>query len=154
MCTKINIFLIVTIAFFFLSCEKEDNQVNPIPDIRVNISINILTTPELQSALQPKYIGSANGQKVGYKGHGIYVTKINSNEFRAFDASCTLLSNDSNHSEIEEHLIQENNKLIVYCPKCKSKFNLLDGNVQSGPAKEGLSEYRTAYSGNNLRIYN
>lgn len=153
--TKISIFFIAISAIVFFSCEKNDGQITAIPNIRVNFSVNILNTPELQTPLQPKYFGDANGEKMGYKGHGVYIVKINSNEFRAFDASCTFQNNMEAHSEIEEHLVQKvQNPMLVSCPKCKSTFNLLDGNRQTGIAQQALKEYKVAVSANTLRIYN
>lgn len=153
--TKIGIFLIVATAIVFFSCEKDNRQVSSIPNIRVNFSVNTLSIPELQTPLTPKYIQIANGQKVGYKGHGVYVVKINGNEFRAFDASCTYSGSEENHSEIREHLLQKNtNPMLVYCTKCHSVFNLFDGNVQEGKAKEALKEYKTTVSGNTVSVHN
>lgn len=153
--TKISIFLTVTILIFLFSCEKNNNQSVIVPDVRVNFSLSILNTPELQTPLIPKYVGYANGEKVGYKGHGIYITKTNGSEFRAFDASCTFTGNRESHPNIEEHLLQkEKNSMLVYCPKCKSVFNLLDGNNHSRPATLPLKEYKVAISGNTIRIYN
>lgn len=152
---KISIFFIALSAIVFFSCEKNGGQITTIPNVRVNFSVNILNTPELQTPLQPKYVGYANGKKVGYKGHGIYLIKINSNEFRAFDASCTFQNNTQAHYEIQEHLVQKaQNPMLVSCPKCKSTFNLLDGNIQTGIARQALKEYKVAVSANTLRIYN
>lgn len=153
--TKISIFLISTIAIVFFSCEKNSNQPVVIPNVRVNFSLSILNTPKLQMLLNPKYISYANGEKVGYNGHGVYVIKVNTAEFRAFDASCTFLKNGENHLEIEEHLLQsKKNPILIYCPQCKSTFNLLNGNIQSGGAKKPLKEYKVATSGNTVRVYN
>lgn len=153
--TKISIFLIAAMIIILLSCEKENSQYATIPNIRINFSLSILNTPELQTLLTPKYVGYANGERVGYKGHGVYVIKINGSEFRAFDASCTFVRNNESHPEIAEHLLQEEqNSMLIYCPRCGSKFNLLDGNIQSGKATIPLKEYKVTTSGNTLRVYN
>lgn len=153
---KIGIFFIATLAILFSSCEKNETPTSSIPNIHVAFSINILNTPELQTPLQAKYVTAANGEKVGYKGHGIYIIRINNREFRAFDASCTFQSANESHPDISENLIFLKGKtsVLVQCPKCKSTFNLLDGNVQSGKARESLKEYKVAVSGNTLRVYN
>ncbi len=152
---NITIFLILSSAIVFFSCENDNNRTDRIPDVKVNFTLDLLTTPQLQSALQPKYVAYANGEEVGYNGHGIYVTKINSAEFTAFDASCPNEIGGINHADLETHLLQsEKNKMLVYCPKCESKFNLVDGNVYSGTARFPLKRYKTIHSGNKLRVYN
>lgn len=153
--TKINFFLIVTtLLLISFSCENQENYYHPIPNIRVNFTLDIITTPELQTSFSPKYIGAANGQKAGYKGHGVYVIKINSKEFRAFDASCPYQNNEISHPEIEEHLLQKDKSQIVYCTKCKSEFNLQDGNLLSGPANFPLKEYKAILYNSKIRVSN
>ncbi len=153
--TKISIFLIVTTAIVFFSCESGNNHFDTIPNVSVNFTLNILTKPKLQTALQPQYVEYANGENVGYNGHGIYVTKINSTDFSAFDASCPNEVGGVNHADLDIHLLQKkSNPMLVYCPKCNSIFNLVDGNKQSGTAKRSLKRYNTVLSGNKLRVYN
>lgn len=152
--TKINIILLITTFLFILSCDNRNNE-HIIPKIKLDFTLSVLNIPELQVPMTPKYIKDANGRRVGYNGHGIYVMKTASNAYVAFDASCTLFNSTENHTDITEYLLQkENNHLIVYCPICKSEYNLLDGNVQKEPSKEPLKRYNTSVSGNNIRIFN
>ncbi len=152
---KINIFLIIGVGLFLFSCEENMSEQHPVPSIRVNFSVNILNTPELQIPLNAKYIGSMTGRRLGYKGHGIYVMRINDKEFRAFDASCTYISATEQHAEIATHLLlKENQKIVVYCSKCQTQFNLADGSVQSGIARFPMREYKTLFTGNTLRVFN
>lgn len=152
--TKINIILLITTFLFILSCDNSNNK-SVIPKIRVDFTLSILNIPELQTPMNPKYITDANGRKVGYNGHGIYVMQTATNDYVAFDASCTLLNGVENHTDIPEHLLpKETNAVIVYCPVCKSEYNLLDGNVKKGPSREPLKRYQTSVQGNNVRIFN
>ncbi len=153
--TKIVFFLIIGIASFLFSCEENSDVGCRLPYVRVNFSVDVLNTPELQTPLNPKYIGSSTGKKVGYKGHGIYVIRISNTEFRAFDASCTYRDTNIPHSEIKPHLeLADKQKVVVICPECKSKYSLIDGSVQSGNSRCPLTEYRTRFSGNTLWISN
>lgn len=153
--TKIVIFLIISGGLTLFSCSENTKMLSPIPYVRVNFSLNILNIPELQIPLSAKYIANTTGKKVGYKGHGIYIIKINDTEFRAFDASCTYSYQNTSDAELSTHLeMGKKQKILVFCPKCKSKFSLVDGSVQSGVARFPLKEYRTRFSGNTLRVFN
>lgn len=153
--TKISIFFIAITFCTFFSCENSENRYQPIPNIRLSIELNQINMPELQSLLIPKYIANYNGKKVGYQGHGIYIVQTSNGVFKAFDASCTYISGDEQHPIIKEHLLpKEKNGLLVYCPKCKTEFNLQYGNKQKGVAKYPLKEYKIRVSGKTIRIFN
>ncbi len=154
--TKITLFSILTIVLAFFSCEKESGQLHPVPSIRVDFSVNSLNHPELQTINIPKYIDFANGKKVGYKGHGIYLMRVSKDDVKAFDASCTYIGNGKNHPEIKQHLIPEEGLPIhVFCPECDSTFDLFYGNVsQKSKATAPLREYKTSVSGNVIRVFN
>lgn len=153
--TKVRFFLIASIIFSFLSCEKEIYHQQIIPDIRLNISISTLNNPSLQTLLMPIYIKYANGETIGYNGHGIYVVQTTNGEYRAFDATCTYQSEYEDHTQLKEHLLPKSeNPLIVKCPKCNSEFNLINGNIQKGVARIGLKEYNAIFSSGVIRIFN
>ncbi len=154
--TKILFFSILTLTFIFFSCEKEYERLHPIPNIRVNFSVNTLNHPELQTIGTPKYIISANGKKVGYKGHGIYLMRTSKNEIKAFDASCTYIGAGENHTEVKQHLTPRKGlPTHVFCTECGSIFDLFYGNAtKESKATIPLREYKTSISGNVIRVSN
>lgn len=152
---KVRFFLIVGVFFNLLSCERDNLKPQVVPDVRFSVSVSELNEVGLQTLLTPVYMQYANGETIGYRGHGIYIIQVSAKEYKAFDASCTFQTNNENHVDIKDHLLpDEQNAVIVKCPQCQSRFNLINGNVQSGIARIGLKEYKTVYSGTVVRVFN
>ncbi|MCF8219359.1 MAG: Rieske (2Fe-2S) protein [Bacteroidales bacterium] len=137
--TFIILFLIIP---FFTQCDKE-NEHNPIPNVHVNINLDISST--LYSDLN--IIGNHAYITGGYR--GIVVYRMSNDEFVAYDRACPY-----DHEDPEARVDVEDNGLTLIDSTCMSRFLLLDGSVVEGPAKRSLKNYRTNFDGNNLFIYN
>lgn len=75
--------------------------------------------------------------------NGIIIARISAGEFIAVSASCT-------H---EGATVQYENKVNdFYCPRHGAKFSST-GTVTKGPANSNLKQYKTALTGNTLRIF-
>jgi hypothetical protein len=80
---------------------------------------------------------------------GIVVYRLDEWTFMAYDRSCTYDWED-NTSWIWVHP----NGIMLIDSVCGSTYNILDGNVISGPAIWPLYSYKTRYDGVQLRVYN
>jgi hypothetical protein len=130
-------FLIILLPIVFFRCETN----NPVPQVPVNFIIelnsplyNVLNSPG-SSIIIPNE---------GYKNHGVIVTRVNFDEFAAYDATCTYDPEDAwGRVELDASGIFAFDKI------CNSKFNLLyDGSVMNGPATVPLKMYNVDYNPN------
>ncbi|MCR4827148.1 MAG: hypothetical protein K5882_09410 [Bacteroidales bacterium] len=80
---------------------------------------------------------------------GIVVYRLDEWTFMAYDRSCSFDWED-NTSWIWVHP----NGIMLIDSVCGSTYNILDGNVISGPAIWPLYQYNTRYDGVRLRIFN
>ena len=80
---------------------------------------------------------------------GIVVYRLDEWTFMAYDRSCSFDWED-NTSWIWVHP----NGIMLIDSVCGSTYNILDGNVISGPAIWPLYHYNTRYDGVRLRIFN
>lgn len=153
--TKIHIFFIAGIILFFLSCEKDTPYEQTVPEVRMNLSISTFSFVSLQTLLTPTYIQYANGQILGYNGHGVYIIQVEEGRYKLFDATCTFKGTTENHLDIDKHLeLLEGKPMIVVCPVCHSTFDLFNGTPQKGPAKIPLRSYQVSYQNNLLHVFN
>jgi hypothetical protein len=101
-----------------LSCVEEEAPV--LPYVRVDFSINLLTTPGLLNGGVPLVY-----RNEGYQGNGVIIFPVgfgDDAEFRAYDATCT-----RNISEETTAIKVDGNNLTATCPRCKTVYNLLTG---------------------------
>jgi len=140
----IKIFFCFTLIVIF-SCTNEENT-SPIPEISINVLIPLQSYPLLQTIGNAVYFASFNGQSLGYRGHGIYIIKTESNIYRAFDATC------SNNPDVTTHVELKTNG--YECPTCNSFFELFTGSVVKNPASYPLKEYNAILSGQNIQVRN
>ncbi len=143
----ISILGLLLLIIAFSSCE-DDYKPNPVPDIRVNAVIYLNYHSELNAVGNSKYFEMINGSAVGYKGHGIIVTRKSPQKFIAFDATCPNDVEADSHVEIEGS--------FAVCPVCDAKFNILiDGSPLNAKSKYPLRTLRTSLKSNKeLHIYN
>ena len=119
------------------------NQYEDIPDVNVDVYINILD-PNYQNLSGLGAWAYING---GSK--GIIVFQYDLGKFSAFDRHCTYDSN-SNCSTVGV----DNNNIYATDSCCGSKFQLLDGVPIQGPASIPLKRYNTSFDGNIIHIWN
>lgn len=150
--------LISNLAFFFLysliilsfvSCESEYNSPNVIPNVYINTKISTSRNPVLGSnstgtvIILKDYIG----RDIGYKGHGIIVTKMNSETYFAFDATCT------NHGSDFSYPLIISNKLGVECEYCNTIYDPISGlPTTNNPKNIHLHPYKCDDTGNGYLI--
>lgn len=140
--SKIHLFLLA-LTFVLISdgCRKKEDLV---PNVYVNFTI-FLSDPEF-ATLQT--IGNSVFVTGGVSGIVIY--RYSQTEFTAYDRCCTYKP-----SERCAVLPDTSNSLFLRCPCCNSKFSLIDGSVQSGPAERALTPYSTSFDQNNtLQVTN
>jgi len=135
------IFLIILIQTGFFQCSND----YPIPEVYVNFIIQ-LTAPTYQPLTVP-----GNSVYIPNEGNrGLIVTRINNQEFAAYDRTCTYDPQDPEG-------IVEINEISGICKKCSSKFSLLlNGLVETGPAGLPLKTYVVEFNPNaqTLLIHN
>lgn len=128
-------------GFLFQSCKEENH---PIPNVPVNISIN-LDLPSYQPLNSPGGFAYVNG---GSRGIVIY---RDFNEFVSLDRHSTYNSDDP--CAIVEVNPDNIFELIDTCSG--SRFSIVNGGVIAGPAKFGLRRYTTYWDGAyTVNIYN
>lgn len=144
-----NKFLII--CCLFLACKKTNVNQDPIPDVPVNITIN-MALPSYSHLFNP---GSHVFEDGGVK--GIVVVHHLDDEYYAFDRTCAFQPN-SDCSKIEV----DSSVLVFRCGKstlkgfekcCESRY-MMDGQVLDGPTTFGLRRYQLVKSGNLLSIQN
>jgi nitrite reductase/ring-hydroxylating ferredoxin subunit len=150
-------FLLIILPIFFqvTSCSKDKNDV--IPDVYVDFYID-LNDPEF---FELNSIGVADtvdrntnnlGQKAaGYDDNGIIIYRAMPDQFYAYDRTCPhdfAVNNTSVKIKLEE-------SYFAKCPVCGTVYDLFSGGVPySGIGKYPLKNYRTAFSGQILHVWN
>ncbi len=136
---KIKHLLIPLFFLVFFGCEK---NTHPVPNVYVNIYIDVTSTQYIEL----NNIGGWLYLTGGYNGLIVYRRSLN--EFMAFDRACPY-----NHTT-DPALDIDASGMIAECSQCGSKFLLYDGTVIEGPASLPLKAYRTVFDGIYLHIYN
>ncbi len=129
---------------FLVSCSKKNDTQQPvIPYVMVNFFI----MPNTTQFIELNHIGGYVPVTGGYR--GIIIYRKSENEFMAFDRACAYdPTADSAQVRVDV------SGITCYCPKCKSKYILLDGSPYEGPTQWPLKQYRTNYDGTYLYITN
>ena len=131
--SKIQRYFILTILFVAVGCKNEQSPVpRGINPITLDLNLPIFSSFDITQSI---FITG------GASGLGIVVYRMSQDEFRAYDRMCPSTS----HSEWIKLLKSENSMIIMECPNCGSKFNLIDGSIIEGPAQFYMSEYQTYY---------
>ena len=142
--SKIHIFLLLAILFSLTTFCNDPNQ-GTIPYAYVNISID-LQDPEY---INLQNVGGTEMITGGYNNNGIVVYRSGIDEFKAYDRTCPYNIEDDCRVYIDS-----TSQVLVKCPCCGSKYELVYGSVVQTPAKVPLKEYNTSFNGDYLRIYN
>lgn len=134
--------IIILIFLFGLSCKKNKDIV---PYIYVDFYIDVLSTQYSDLNAVGGFVYLTGGV------NGIIVRRNDSNEFVAFDRTCTY------HVSENRRVIVEDYSFYAYDSVCGSRYLILDGSPDSkGPSKIPLKQYRTSFneSTNVLHVYN
>ena len=131
-------FLLLLLAMF-TNCNKENT---PIPDVYVNFRIQ---------ASEIGGVGSAIYTSTNYGIRGIIIYHKNSNDYLAFERTCSYRPNDD--CEVV-YLNNESNPTFLLDSCCGSRFLLEDGTPFDGPALLPLKQYNTSFDGTYVQITN
>jgi nitrite reductase/ring-hydroxylating ferredoxin subunit len=138
--TLISYACLLTIVLIY-SCKKNTVE-NPIPNVPVNLSIN-LTMPQYAPL---NSIGNSVYLDGGYRGIILYRRSLT--EFVSFDRACPYSpTTDGVKLEIDT------SGIASYDPHCGSKFSLYDGSILKGPAASPMKPYNTDYDAGNNMVY-
>jgi nitrite reductase/ring-hydroxylating ferredoxin subunit len=141
---------ILIFLFTFLSCE---DHVNPIPSLRVNLTLD-LTFEDKELKAIPSYkefsindVNLAQRESVGFG--GVLVVHNMTGEYKAYDRACPYESNSNTT------VVVDNAVLYAECPVCGTKYNLWSSDgAPDGVSKHGLRRYNITQSGNKLIVSN
>jgi len=129
--------IVFTVLLYALGgCTKGSNpdESSNVPNVSVNITININTST--YNALTK--IGGVVNISGGYR--GILLYRVNSGTIVAFDRTCTYDISDVNG------IVQSQTNGTAICLECGSTYNLVNGNVYSGPTTIGLKSYNASFN--------
>lgn len=147
------LFLIIAGFGLFGITSCNDDDVPPIQTGYVNITIYPNSTEyiDLNSSGGYAYINANEPSR------GILVYRVTFDEFKAFERTPTYMPDSCciwTPEKICSKVLVDETGLFVVDTCSGSKWLILDGSVQNGPAKYSLYTYQTNYDGTTLRIYN
>ena len=122
------------------SCNKDNNNV--VPEVPVNIRIHT-TDPLFINLSVPGGFEYVTGGS-----NGILVYRRSNEEFMAFDRHCTYNIDNFCQVDVDSSFISARDTC------CGSRFLIIDGSVQEGPASRGLKQYQTSFDGTVLQMFN
>ncbi|MDR0429131.1 MAG: (2Fe-2S)-binding protein [Tannerellaceae bacterium] len=144
------------LAFLFLiSCDRK--YISSIPDYPVYLELDLNFEDKDLIPIQAYKIFTEKNinqriERVGYGGILVYhgLSNTASDAYFAFDISCPHESSRTVTVEVDE------SRVYAICPKCDSKFELLNGigNRISGPTDEYLKSYQVSVNGNRITVRN
>jgi len=137
---SIKILFMLILVVFIKGCDDK-NQI--VPNVYVNFYISVFD-PEFSTLLSP-------GNSITVTGgvNGILIYRISSDEFAAYDRTCTYNVSDNCRIVVDDDINFATDSMC-----CNSRFLLLDGSVIEGPATYPLKRYQTNFDGNYLHVYN
>ena len=141
---KFNVFKIALVLFalpFFSKCNK-DSPNNVIPNVYVDVQININEPSSFN--LQPI------GGWIYYNGgsNGLLIYRANTDEFRCYDRHSTYKVSDWCQ-------VQVNSTGFTLVDSCSgSQFSIFDGSVTKAPASIPLKQYPVVFDGTFITIRN
>lgn len=135
-----------------MSC---DNYTTTVPYTSVYETLyDVESDPEYRSlrSLYSAFILTDDDDCIGYECNGVLVYRVNINDddddFVVYDRTCPY--------EVSEDCAIEwdsGDPYYATCPCCGSKFNLVGGYVEEGPAEYPLRIIKCEYINGNLYIY-
>jgi nitrite reductase/ring-hydroxylating ferredoxin subunit len=131
-------YLLLACLLSFFSCKK--NNDSNIPNVHVDFNL-YLTQPSnaaLNSVGNWVYVSN-------YGVRGIIVYHRTQDEFAAYDRACPY-----DYEASGSLIVVDSNTLSFVDPHCGSKFNILTGAVEQGPATASMKVYRADYDGSSV----
>lgn len=139
---KNTIFIAIAALMIVLSCKKDNSS--SVPNVPVNVVLY---------ASDPSFTNlNPIGGWIYYNGgsRGLIIYRKSSDEFITYDRHCTYQPENT----CGKVSVEVANNIIAIDTCCSSKFLLVDGSVNKGPATLPLKRYNTTFDGNKLSIYN
>lgn len=136
----IKLFSLILTIVAFTKCKKDDNNRVPLTPVNITVNVNQPAYFNLQTVGGWEYLNGGS--------RGLLVYRYSADEFRAYDrhspynyeAGCRVMVDSTN---------------IFAVDTCSgSRFLLIDGSVERGPAGQPLTRYQTTFNGSILQIYN
>ena len=137
----LKLILIIPAIFVSTKCTKNEDS-SDVPDVAVNLSIYV----NLPSNFALQAIGGYQYYDGG--SNGIVVFRSDVDQFMAYDRHSTYQVD--NYCQVEV----DSSSIYLSDPCSGSRFSLYDGSVVEGPAVYPLTQYKTSYSNDVLRVYN
>jgi len=133
---------LVSMLFFFTNCNKDPE--NPVPSVYVDFVLYLNQPSNTNLNAVGGWIYTTGGSR------GIIVYRLSMDTFMAYDRNCTY-----NPDQASAVVSVESSGLFASDTSCGSKFVLIDGSVNHGPATVNLRQYHADYDGlNSVHIYN
>jgi nitrite reductase/ring-hydroxylating ferredoxin subunit len=134
--------LFISCIFLAVSCKKNDDSQVPSVSVDVYVYLTQPSNSTLNSVGNWKYIEG------GVK--GIIVYHQSQETFTAYDRACP-----HDYDQSGSHIDVDSVNLAFTDQNCGSKFNILTGNVEQGPAAHPMKQYTVDYDGVSiLHIHN
>lgn len=133
------IFLICLLLTVLISCDVYNN---PVPYKKVDFTIYPNDAMYYQLNNYGGYVYLTGGV------NGIIVYRIDAWNFNAFDRACP---HDFGNPDSWLYVAPDGLRLVDSL--CGTTYNILDGNVLSGPSQYPARRYNTRFDGVRLRIY-
>ncbi len=132
---------LIILLFPFNSCSKKSNPV-PYSSIDFTLDLTLPAYSKLQIAGNWLYIsGGTYGLIICNNGNAT------ANPFTVLDRTCT-------YNPTTGYVKVAANNVLCGDTICGSKFNIYNGNIQTGPATIALKAYNSNYDGYSLHVYN
>lgn len=143
MMNRSTVFLSLLIGtLLFSGCKKDDNRVDGIPDVFVDLQINI-NNPAYDDLIIPTgWVYQSGGSK------GLILYRRSTTEIVAMDRHCPYQPEDGCAIAVNE------SGIIAEDDCCGSQFSIHDGSIIQGPAAHSLHMYNTTFDGTMLRVFN
>ncbi|MBA3898793.1 MAG: hypothetical protein H0X62_01060 [Bacteroidetes bacterium] len=133
--------ILIFILILPSSCRREEH---PVPYVPVQIVLHV-SDPQFMP------INAIGGSTYYYGGsRGLVIYRQSQDEFVTFDRHCPFQPENSCGRVMFDTTASFN--LVDTC--CGSKFLIMDGTVQVGPARTPLRRYHTEYDGVRITITN
>ncbi|MDR4987712.1 MAG: hypothetical protein RG741_02590 [Bacteroidales bacterium] len=129
----------VALTLSHASCSKDDEH--PVPYVHIHFEFNVIHYNLSNPGMSHQFLREESG---GYR--GIFVYRVSTDQFRAFDRACPINPHSCTLS------ISEDSAVLVGADCSEAVFSLLDGSPVSGTSNYPLREYRTYFNSQTNRL--
>lgn len=139
-----NKYLLISLSLVlsFSACRKDEEQVNGIPNVMVNVQININNPAYFDLSIPGGWVYHAAGSR------GLILYRRNTTDIIAMDRHCPYRPQDGCAVSVDE------SGIVAEDDCCGSRFSINDASVLEGPAAQSLRTYNTTFDGTILMVFN